>query len=142
MSGLLPDVEIPRIIEHVSEEDTPQEYLVEGKKATSYEWNVAQALDTVGLEYIFQMSYFGGRQLRGGIVLDFLVFTAPLATPLWVHGEYWHMGKQRTIDEMQRATMFLFMAGEATMGQVIWGEECKTPEDALVAVKRLFRIGA
>lgn len=141
MNGQLPNIEIPRIIDHVPEGEQPQRYEVEGKKATSYEWNVAQALETVGLEYIFQMSYFGGRQLRGGIVLDFLVFTRPLPTPLWVHGEYWHQGKQRTVDLMQRATMFLFMAGEAAMGEVIWGEDCKTPEDALQAVKKLFRIG-
>ena len=141
MSGRLPSVDIPRIIFDIPEDkERGVEYTVEGKKATSYEWNVAQALEKIGLEYIFQMSYFGGRNLRGGIVLDFLVFTKPLPTPLWVHGEYWHMGKQRTIDQMQRATMFLFMAGEAAMGVVLWGEDVKTEDLALSAVKRLFGV--
>lgn len=140
MSSRLPDVNVPRIVFDMPDVNTGTKYFVEGKKATSYEYFVSKAFDKIGLEYIFQMSYFGGRSLRGGIVLDFLVFTKPLPTPTWVHGEYWHMGKQRTIDLMQQATMFLFMAGEAAMGKVLWGEDVKTEDLALNTVKREFGV--
>lgn len=138
MSGRLPEIYIPDIIFDLPKEEGGKEYFIQEKRATSYEYNVALALEKVGLTFVFQLSSMGGRNFRGGIVLDFLVETRPLPTPLWVHGEYWHMGKRRTIDLMQQATLFMFMAGEWAMGRVLWGEDVATPEAALLAVKKEF----
>lgn len=54
------------------------------------EWYVAQALDRLRMEYIFQYQIFGGTSLRGGQVIDFVVFTATGSLPVPVNGAYWH----------------------------------------------------
>jgi hypothetical protein len=110
------------------------------KQATSYEFYVAKALDTVGIRYIFQYQFFGGRALRGGMVVDFLALTSPLSTPIWVHGEYWHLGRQTTIDKYQLAVLYQFQAGLLAQAVVLWGADVKTPEAALAAVRRELRV--
>lgn len=43
------------------------------------------------LYFEYQVNIFGGRNVRGGIILDFVVYN-PLATVLFVNGDYWHSG--------------------------------------------------
>jgi hypothetical protein len=57
---------------------------------SSYEWNVARALWKLGWQFSYQIPVSGGRQVRGGQVLDFLVKTVPLKTAVIVNGDYWH----------------------------------------------------
>jgi hypothetical protein len=111
-------------------------FSVEGKKASSNEYYVAMALEKLQLEYTFQVSYYGGRRLRGGLVLDFLVYTVPIPTPLWVHGNYWHGGKRAVIDKLQAATIFMQMRGDVSQPVIIWGDESNSIEEALQAVRR------
>lgn len=111
-------------------------YEVQGKKATSGEYNVALALEQLGLDYTFQLSILGGRSVAGGIVLDFLVDTVPLPTPLWVHGEYWHSGAQRAKDMRQQALVDQESRGGYAPAVEIWFDECDTPEKALDTVRR------
>ena len=68
----------------------PTSFTVQGKDATSYEYNVAYALDKLELPYMFQFIFLGGKAVRGGMVVDFLVLTDPLSTPVWVNGGFWH----------------------------------------------------
>lgn len=71
----------------------PQEEigLVQGIMPDSInEWYVAQALDRLRADYIFQYSIAGGTSLRGGQVIDFVVFTPTGAIPVYVQGAYWH----------------------------------------------------
>lgn len=105
-------------------------------KATSNEYYVAQALDTVGLEYAFQLSIAGGKTLAFGIVLDFLVDTVPLPTPLWVHGDYWHTGARRQKDLRQQDIVKQYMEGSILEPIEIWGHESDSIEMALAAVRR------
>lgn len=136
----LPDVSFPPpLVDRNSPEGRSRgPWYIQDKLATSYEYNVARALEKLDLEFEFQVSFFGGRRLRGGIIVDFWVFTKPLPTPLWVHGEYWHKGRQRTIDLMQQATLFAFLAGAAAQGVVLWGQDVETEEKALRACRREF----
>jgi len=113
-----------------------EQFTVHGQKASSYEWNVAWALEQAGLEYIFQVDYLGGRRLMGGLVVDFLVKTAPLSTPLWVNGDYWHTGKQATEDEMKKAMLYSMTSHECNKAVTFWGKDCSTKEAALSSVKR------
>ena len=115
--------------------DAP-DYQVQGKSATSYEYNVAKALETVDLPYMFQYQLFGGRARRGGIVLDFLVFTRPLSTPVFVNGGYWHSGQKRSEDELEQNLVFYYAKGEFQKPVIFWDEDCKTEEAALNAVRR------
>jgi hypothetical protein len=108
---------------------------VQGKKASLNEYNVAKALDTVKLSYEFQLGIAGGRDLLGGIVLDFLVYTIPWPTPLWVHGEYWHQGPDREKDLRQQAIVDSIFRGEVGKPVEIWGSESETEAAALAAVR-------
>ena len=120
-------------------DNTGIRYEVHGKRASLYEWRVAQVLDQLEIDYIFQVDYLGGRSLRGGLVLDFVVFTAPLPTPVWVHGEYWHGGKQRTIDIYQQVTLDFMLRGQLNPAVVLWGKDLQTDEQARATVKREMR---
>ena len=51
------------------------------------EKNVAVALDKLGYEYAYQ-KYLGAGGIRGTSIIDFLVYTVPKPTPLFVHGAY------------------------------------------------------
>ncbi|MFA5378409.1 MAG: hypothetical protein WC455_21825 [Dehalococcoidia bacterium] len=65
------------------------------------EWRTALALDTLKLRYDFQKAVGGGRggkQYKGGQVIDFMVYTFPMPTPVSVEGAYFH-GKNRKLEE-------------------------------------------
>jgi hypothetical protein len=109
------------------------------KAGSKNEYFVAQALRTVGLKFQFQLSIAGGRSLAFGIVLDFLVETAPLPTPLWVHGEHWHMGERRAKDLRQQDIVKEYMRGSILEPVEIWGSESDTQERALSAVRKKLR---
>lgn len=78
----------------------PRPYQIQGKAATDIEYNVALALDRLGWRYDFQVPFGGGRRRPGGTVVDFIVHTIPLPTPLYVHGEYWHRGEESELDRI------------------------------------------
>ena len=106
------------------------------KKATSNEKFIADALTKFNLAFQFQMSVGGGRSQSFGIVLDFLVMTRPMPTPLWVHGEFWHQGAQRAADLRAMVTVDTFGQGNYARGVEIWGNESDEPEKAMNAVRR------
>lgn len=74
------------------DEEKEQITLIQGQVPGSIEeWRFAQALDFLKVKYYYQYSVMGGAQgLRGGQIIDFLVKTAPLPTPVYIQGEYWH----------------------------------------------------
>jgi hypothetical protein len=104
-------------------------------RATKNEYNVAQALEELGFEFQFQLSIAGGRSLAFGIVLDFLVETAPLPTPVWVHGEYWHKGDRRKRDLEQQEVVKQYMMGSILDPVEIWGMESETVNQAIKACR-------
>lgn len=69
------------------------------------EWRTAVALDKYGWDYDYQVSYFGGRRVAGGQVIDFIVRTLPLQTPLQVYGRYWHGSAEAEKDRWQQALL-------------------------------------
>ncbi len=54
------------------------------------EWYTALALDRLRLDYTFQYSLGGGQGLRGGQVIDFVVWGPRGGIPVYVQGAYWH----------------------------------------------------
>ena len=105
-------------------------------KASSNEYYVALALEKIGLDFKFQLSVAGGKSLAFGIVLDFLVMTVPLPTPVWVHGDYWHTGARRQKDLRQQDIVKQYMAGAILEPVEIWGHESDTEQMALASVRR------
>lgn len=122
-----------------SEDMTERKYTVKDMKATENEYNVAWALDTIGLEYEFQMTVGGAKGQLGVVILDFLVYTVPLPTPLWVHGEHWHMGDRRAKDIRQQSIVEEALGGGSAIPVEIWGGESDTKERALYYTRRALR---
>lgn len=105
-------------------------------KANKNEYNVSLALVKLGFEFQFQLSIGGGRGRLFGIVLDFLVMTVPEPTPMWVHGEYWHMGERRAKDLRQQDTVREYMQGAINEPVEIWGDQSNTEALALTYVRQ------
>lgn len=103
-------------------------------RATLPEYNVALALETLELPFMFQVEFFGGRRIRGGQVLDFLVY-APFEIPLQVYGEYWHEGMLAADDQLK---LNLIKQSTRADVEIIWGKDAATPEDALSACRSIF----
>ena len=105
--------------------------LIHGRPAGSlYEWNVARALGALGWKFAYQVPVKGGREVRGGQVLDFLVYTVPLDTAVIVNGDYWHQtDEEYKINELMSA---LAREGKSvnTEPVVLWQKEAATYEAA------------
>jgi len=70
--------------------------VIQGRPVGSKEEaRVAIGLEVVGWRYIYQKAYYGGSGTPGGIVVDFLVLTPGLMTPLLVQSRYWHTIRSR-----------------------------------------------
>ncbi len=105
---------------------------------SSLEWNVAQALDILGLSYQYQYEIGHGRQRRGGRVVDFLVYTPIRPTALMVQGRYWHTG--RHADELEIESIKKLMNYQVDVVE-IWEENCLTVNDALQFLRQELRTG-
>lgn len=103
------------------------------------EARVAVALGYLRLPFNYQYWLFGGRDFRGGMILDFLVFTKPLPTPLLVQGVYWHgpgTGKGTT-DKLNMAKLRRMMTGWADPKEV-WDYQIPTVDDAVRVLASMF----
>jgi hypothetical protein len=112
--------------------------LVQGKKASDIEMRVAISLDKFHWDYTFQYSAMGGRQVRGGTVIDFLVNTVPLQTPLYVMGEYFHGTIQAERDRLTMLLLSTSFHGIFNQPVVLLGADLQTQEASDEAVTRLF----
>lgn len=103
-------------------------------RASSYEYNFAMALQNFNLEFLFQVEYWGGKSRLGGLLLDFMVFTKPLNTPVFVNGDYWHGGQRKELDLVQQALLSKIPSLREPV--VLWGQDTATYEDAVAAVRK------
>ena len=128
------EVKPPRDMEfHVEEEVIG---LINGQiPGSELEYRISKALDMLKFEYKFQVPVGGGRLFRGGYVLDFLVYTHPLPTPLEALGDYWHGG---TADDtsLRFANIKRIMGSSVNDPVGIWEHEARTISDAYKNLKR------
>jgi len=103
------------------------------------EYYIAEALNRLGFAYAYQY-WVGIPGTRGSQAVDFLVYTIPLFTPLFVHGRYWHTGKQAAEDELKMAELVSKMRGHWAEPVIIWEEDCESVEDAIQAVRKELMI--
>ena len=73
----------------------------------STDW-VSLALDRIqkseGYGWDFQVPIYGGRQIAGGLVIDFVVYTPGRRTWISPMGRYWHTGiNEDRMDEINAA---------------------------------------
>ena len=105
--------------------------VIQGKPVGSKEEaRVAVALEILGWQYIYQRSYFGGAQVPGGIVVDFIVLTPITSTPLWVNSRYWHVIRNRRDKDIFQRSRLDRLNGLAESVEV-WDYELQTIEQTL-----------
>lgn len=98
-------------------------FYIRGVRAGSKEeyW-VSLALDRIqaaeGFTWSYQVPIYGGRDIAGGLVIDFIVYTPGRWTWISPMGRYWHTGKNedrfREIDAAQKknANLIAFFTDE------------------------------
>jgi|GEM_PF-2496475 len=116
--------------------------IVQGRTAGSLnEYNVAIALGMLKLTFEYQVPIMGGRNFRGGSVIDFMVHTVPIPTPVWVQGDYWHgSAAKREADQYTMRHVREAFRYQVADSVEVWGHETMTPADALAALKRVLKI--
>ena len=109
--------------------------LIQGQKPDSKEeWWVSQALYRYQVPFKFQYELFGGTSRRGGLIVDFIVWN-PKATPLLVHGNYWHRNELQGGDK----TALIAIAAYFKMGveniPILWGSDAQSKDDVFAWVR-------
>lgn len=113
---------------------------IQGKVPDSVEeYRVAKALYKVQIPFEFQWLpplYRYGE--RGSTVVDFLLKTAPLPTPLFIDGKYFHQNQTSGQDELLRARLFQAMAGRIARPRSIPDTMLKDQDMADAQIRMLF----
>ena len=107
--------------------------LIQGIQAgSSIEWNVAIALGMLGWQFDYQVPIAGGRNVRGGQVIDFIVHTVPAWTVMAVNGTYWHRNPQMDEYKLEVAVSTLRRYGYNINNTpiVVWENSSLTVEAA------------
>ena len=94
-----------------------------------YEWRVAVALWKYKWNFAYQVQYFGGRRLPGGQVIDFLVFTLPKPTPVYVQGEHWHGGIREENDIIKINLLWSRMKNSIRKPEIFQGKDLHNQKD-------------
>ena len=100
-----PNISKPKAQVIEDDSDKPP-FFIRGQQAGSKEeyW-CSLALDKIqeitGWGWDYQVPVYGGRQIRGGNVVDFIIYTPGSWTILDPQGDYWHTGKNEDRDEMR-----------------------------------------
>lgn len=79
-----------------------------------------------------QVPVAGGRSVKGGLVVDFVLYT-PLPIPIVVNGEYWHRN-----DDTELLELIKVQDAYGQEPKVIWGDDAETDEEARATVLRLI----
>lgn len=105
---------------------------IQGKKPDSVQevW-VAKALYKYQEPFIFQYAALGGTDMRGGLIIDFLLIR--FGIPLEVYGDYWHEDELPGRDVI-RITKMKEMFGMEPL--ILWGSEAETESDVTNWVRR------
>ena len=116
-----------------------QPVIIHGIVSTSkYENNYAGSLEKYGWEYDYQVSLFGGRDVVGGTVVDFIVKSVPLPTPVYVGSRHWHSGAraewEKVLDVLINARLRKYYQAPIRLED----QEVDTPEASDRSVLRDF----
>lgn len=89
-------------------QDQPPFFIRGIKAGSKEEYWVSLALDRIqkaeGYGWEYQVPIYGGRQIAGGLVIDFVVYTPGRRTWISPMGRYWHTGiHEDRMDEINAA---------------------------------------
>jgi hypothetical protein len=106
------------------------------------EWWVGLALEGIKMPFTFHYDVAGGKTRRGGLVIDFMVWTKPLPTPLFVgKGGYWHSGVRDKETDFKKEWMSWKYRGTYNLPVDITELQSRTREAARAAVLSAFGRG-
>jgi hypothetical protein len=99
------------------------------------EYNVAIALDKLGIGFGYQVPIGAGNGIRGGVVVDFVTYNPPQPRAVFVGNPgYFHNKRTETEDILDHA-MAEHQYGRGNVVDLST-DETATPELAMAAVKR------
>ena len=131
----------PKGSSHIAKEKFPEKQPVKGQMPDSKEeyW-CALALYRLKLRFDFQKHVMGGRAGRGGQVVDFWVYTAPLPTPIYIQGDYWHYANGKGyISKLNIAKLKSYYGSSIAEPVEILTSTTPTPDAMYQRVKRELR---
>ena len=109
--------------------------LVQGKMPDSKEeWWAAQALWKYKVPFEFQFELFHGRDRKGGLIVDFVVWN-PRFTPFLIHGDYWHRGELQGGDKTALIAIASYFNISIDNILILWGSDSETKEDVFAYVR-------
>jgi len=98
------------------------------------EYWVALALYKYQIPFQFQFELFHGKDRRGGLVVDFVVWN-PRFTPLLVHGNYWHRNELQGGDKTALIAIASYFNIAVDNIPILWGSDAQTKEDVFAWVR-------
>jgi hypothetical protein len=114
--------------------------IVQGRIPRSKEeWRVANALWKLQIPFRYQVDFNGGANVRGGQVIDFLVSTVPMPTPLYVQGSYYHPQATRGEEEYKQRKLRQYTRGYYAMPKEAWDYQLQTMDMAYQTMKGMFQ---
>lgn len=107
------------------------------REATSYEVNIAQALMEAGwYQWEFIINFF--LSPSKSLEIDFAVYTVPKQTFIFVDGNFWHSGIEKSQDEVERILLFAKSKDFANFPLTVNNQDCATIEAARAWVLKNF----
>jgi hypothetical protein len=96
------------------------------------EANVGIALQQLKVDFIPQYTLDGGNSVRGGQIIDYVIYVPPQAIALYCQGKYWHGGKKTMEDELKQAAAKKHGLQPVEM----WEDDYETVEKARTWLKK------
>jgi hypothetical protein len=113
--------------------------LINGQLAGStLEWHLALGLWRAKFQFGYQVPVGGGSLFRGGLIIDFVVYTVPMQTPLEALGDYWHGGVKDDI-RWREARMKRLMGNGYADPLFVWEHQAIDADMAYNWVRRNLR---
>lgn len=137
---VITDKKMPTVINPALLE--PPVGLLQGQTAGSKEeWRVGLGLMKLKVPFDYQYTVFGGYNIRGGQTIDFLAYTVPLLTPIYVLGEYWH-GIRQNEGELKLAmeAVKIYFNGQAQDPIGLWDYDLTTMDQTYLTLRREMRL--
>jgi hypothetical protein len=128
----------PNVIVTDREEERLPEYIQGTPVGSIPEARVAVALDRLKLKYDYQYDVFGGRRWRGGQIVDFMVYTKPLPTPLYVQGMYWHGTQKLGEDRLKQIEVTRLFKGQINDPLLVWENHISNVDEVYQYLKDLL----
>lgn len=116
----------------------PEGALIQGRVPQSIgEWYIANSLQKLNHQFIYQFQVFNLTGVKGSFVLDFLVLTTvPFSTPLEHFGEFFHSADLTREDQLRLERIEFELGPNINDTVIIWGKEVQTQEDTDAVMRK------